>query len=318
MFLKRFLKPKSYNTYWTPGPGNIYQVDFFSISGLMRHIGFEVVGKTIKKPKGPWVLSCIDMYSRYLETRYIGLSNKMEYVIKGLTVIFMKMGPPLTIQADDEFNTKAFINFCNARGIKYIFWKPYENPKNQLIERANLTIKRLMLKYVDKYGWPRSGDFADDAQQVLDACTWYYNRIWHSGINAIPFEVFFGYDDNRQKVVINDYLQIPIKSIVLRRPYRKLSNVPLTVYQIDPEPFIVVAREGGQHVGKYQLRSLVTDELESRWYKPYELRVVHKDEYNALFSSPVLDRYILEKYGEQVYSDFYDNLPQKLASLENQ
>jgi hypothetical protein len=78
-----------------------------------------------------------------------------------------------------------------------------------------------------------------------------------------------------------------------------------------------VAREGGQHVGKYQLRSLVTDALESRWYKPYELRVVPKDEYKTLFSSPILDRYITQKYGEQMYSDFYDNLPQKLASLNN-
>jgi hypothetical protein len=204
------------------------------------------------------------------------------------------------VQADDEFNTKEFRDLCIMNDIKYFFWKPYENPKNQLIERANLTIKRFMLKYV---------------QQVLDACTWYYNRIWHSGINAIPFEVFYGYDDNRQNIVIKDYLKIPIGSIVLRKPYRKLSNVPLTVYQIDPEPFVVVAYEGGRHVGKYQLRSFVTDKLESRWYKPYELRVVPKGDYQILFSSPILDQYILAQYGEQVYSDFYDNLPQKLASI---
>jgi hypothetical protein len=55
----------------------------------------------------------------------------------------------------------------------------------------------------------------------------------------------------------------------------------------------VVAYEGGRHVGKYQLRSLVTDKLESRWYKPYELRVEPKDEYQILFSSLILDRYIL-------------------------
>jgi hypothetical protein len=73
--------------------------------------------------------------------------------------------------------------------------------------------------------------------------------------------------------------------------------------------------EGGRHVGKYLLRSLVTDVLESRWYKPYELRLVPKDEYRTLFSSPILDQYILAQYGEQIYSDFYDTLPQKLASL---
>jgi hypothetical protein len=45
MFLKRFLKPKSYNTYWTYGPGNIYQVDLFSLSGLLKYIDLSVIKK---------------------------------------------------------------------------------------------------------------------------------------------------------------------------------------------------------------------------------------------------------------------------------
>jgi diketogulonate reductase-like aldo/keto reductase len=56
------------------------------------------------------------------------------------------MGLPLIVQADDEFKNKAFINFCNTHGIRYFFWKPYENPKNQLIERDNRTIKQFMMK----------------------------------------------------------------------------------------------------------------------------------------------------------------------------
>jgi hypothetical protein len=239
----------------------------------------------------------------------------MAIVIEAFTKILAKMGAPIAVQADDEFNTKEFRNFCNINGIKYFFWKPYENPKNQIVERVNLTIKRFMLKYIEKYGWPSSGDLADDAQQVLDACTWYYNRILHKGINAIPFEVFFGYDDNRQRVSIQDYPKIPIGSLVLRKPYRKLSSVPLTVYQIDPEPFVVVDYEGGRHVGKYQLRSLVTDVLEDRWYKPYDLRMISKSDYPTLFNSPILKQYILGQYGEHNYSYLYDTLPHKLASL---
>jgi hypothetical protein len=165
-----------------------------------------------------------------------------------------------------------------------------------------------MMKYINKYGWPSSGDLADDAQQVLDACTWYYNRIWHKGINTIPFEVFYGYDDNRQNIVMNDYPKIPIGSIVLRKPFRKLSNVPLTLYQVDPEPFAVIAYEGGRHVGKYQLKSLVTDKIESRWYKPYELRVVPEKEYSTLFNSPILTQYILSRHGEDGLNQFYTNI----------
>jgi hypothetical protein len=82
------------------------------------------------------------------------------------------------------------------------------------------------------------------------------------------------------------------------------------VYQIDPEPFVVEAYEGGRYVGKYQLRSLVTNVTDSRWYKPYELRVVPKIDYPTLFNSPILKQYILSKYGEHDYSYFYNTLPE--------
>jgi hypothetical protein len=170
-----------------------------------------------------------------------------------------------------------------------------------------------MLKYINNYGWPDSGDLADDAQQVLDAYTWYYNRIWYKVINSIPFEVFFGYDDNRQRIFFKEYPRIPLGTIVLRKPYRELGSVPLTVYQIDPEPFVVVAYEGGRHVGKYQLKSLVTDVHESRWYKPYELRIVLQYEYRTLFSSPILAQYIKSMYGDDILHIFYETIPPKLG-----
>jgi hypothetical protein len=239
-----------------------------------------------------------------METQYVGSSQAMENIINALILIFMKMGVPLQIQVDEQFNKEDFIEFCNSHDITPFFWKSYENPKNQLVERGIRTIKQFMMKYVNKYGFPSSGDFADDIQQVLDACTWYYNRIWHTGINAIPFEVFFGYDDNRQNISFKHYYRILPGTVVLRKPYRKLSNVPLTVYQVDPEPFIVVEYDGGKHVGKYRLRSLVTDKLESRWYKPYELREVPPHEYTTLFNSPILSQYIITKYGQAALDQF--------------
>jgi hypothetical protein len=72
-----------------------------------------------------------------------------------------------------------------------------------------------MLKYIDIYGWPYSGYLPDDAQQVLDACVWYYNRIWHKGINAIPYEVFHAYDLNRQKLLFTNILYILLEQLLL-------------------------------------------------------------------------------------------------------
>jgi hypothetical protein len=111
------------------------------------------------------------------------------------------------------------------------------------------------------------------------------------------------------------YPKIPMSSIVLRKPYRKLSNVPLTVYQVDPEPFKIVAYDGGRHVGKYQLKPLVLDALEARWYKPYELREVSPFDYRTLFSSPILEQYIREQYGDDTFENFYKTLPQKLGVI---
>jgi hypothetical protein len=166
-----------------------------------------------------------------------------------------------------------------------------------------------MMKYIYKYGFPDSGNLEDDVQQVLDACTWYYNRIWHKGINAIPFEVFFGYDDNRQKIVFNEYDRLPLGTLVFRKPIRLQSNVPLTVYQIDPEPFIVEDYVGGNRVGKYQLRSAITLQLDPRWYKPYELREIPESDYNTVFGNPLFVEYIISKHGEDALNAFYSRLP---------
>jgi hypothetical protein len=165
-----------------------------------------------------------------------------------------------------------------------------------------------MMKYIYKYGFPDSGNLEDDVQQVLDACTWYYNRIWHKGINAIPFEVFFGYDDNRQKVVLQDYPRIPFGSLVFRKPVRELGSIPLTVYHVDPEPFIVHDYKGGKHVGKYQLLSAIDLRTDPRWYKPYELRVIPKSDYDTIFYSPMFVKYITSKYGNNALNNFYSRL----------
>jgi hypothetical protein len=115
------------------------------------------------------------------------------------------MGKPIEIQADAKYNNSIFNEYFEEKGIIPYYWKPHENPKYQHVERFVKTLKKFMPKYIDIYGWPYSSNLPDDAQQVLDACVWYYNRIWHKGINAIPYEVFHAYDLNRQKTIVHKY-----------------------------------------------------------------------------------------------------------------
>ncbi|MCS7317961.1 MAG: hypothetical protein NZZ41_06630 [Candidatus Dojkabacteria bacterium] len=109
LFLKEFRKPRKFNSYLTSGPWNIYQVDLFSLSRIMKYMGFEK--KDVEASKGPWVLNCIDMYSRYLELEYVGESEAMVFVKQAFKKILAKMGKPFQVQADDEFNTYKFREF---------------------------------------------------------------------------------------------------------------------------------------------------------------------------------------------------------------
>jgi hypothetical protein len=110
MLLKEFLKPRRYNPYYTFDAGLIYQIDLMSLSEIWRLLGFEKE-RGVKAAKGPWVLVCIDMYSKYMEAEYVGYSSAMDYIIDALREIFMKMGRPIKIQAEDEFNKLIFVNF---------------------------------------------------------------------------------------------------------------------------------------------------------------------------------------------------------------
>jgi hypothetical protein len=69
MFLKEFRRPREFNSYWTHGPGCIYQTDLFSIGGILKYAAVQPseARRTIYFDKGPWVSACIDMYSRYAD-----------------------------------------------------------------------------------------------------------------------------------------------------------------------------------------------------------------------------------------------------------
>jgi hypothetical protein len=113
---------------------------------------------------------------------------------------------------------------------------------------------------------------------------WYYNRIFHKGINAIPYEVFHAYDINRQNIVVHRYPIYRVGTVVIRKPIRMGGYVPIEIFDFEPEPF-VINRVEGKLQGKYEIRSLVTGELERRWYKPYETRAIPKTMNKSFFIS---------------------------------
>jgi hypothetical protein len=100
MFLKTFRKPTEYNSYYTYNVRDVYQIDLMSLSRIYYFFGYETP-KGIKKPKGPWILVTIDLYSRYIDLQYIGDSATIENIIKHLKITFHKIAKPKIIYSDD-------------------------------------------------------------------------------------------------------------------------------------------------------------------------------------------------------------------------
>jgi hypothetical protein len=206
MFLKNFRKPRKYNSYWTFGPQNIYQIDTFSIFKLLRFADYEIP-KGLRGKRGPYILVVIDLYSRYVDAEFLEKETFMD-IAATLTRIFERMGKPLSVQVDSQFDKPGIRGFFENQGINVYVYKPYEVVKNQVVERVNRTIKSLILKYLNMYGWPGYDDIEEDVNHILRAICWYYNHRYHHGIRAIPWEVFNDLDDNRQDTYLHPRLPV--------------------------------------------------------------------------------------------------------------
>jgi len=76
---------------------------------------------------------------------------------------------------------------------------------------------------------------------------------------------------------------------------------------IDPEPFQVIARTGN-NVGLYQIKSLISGNIERKWYKPYELQILPSDKLYDEIMNLITQEYLIRKYGEKEVERFYKKL----------
>ncbi|MCS7317963.1 MAG: hypothetical protein NZZ41_06640 [Candidatus Dojkabacteria bacterium] len=66
----------------------------------------------------------------------------------------------------------------------------------------------------------------------------------------------------------------------------------------------MINKVDGNLQGKYQLKSIVTGEIENKWYKPYELNPIDKKFFVDWFYNPLLIEYLREKYGDEITENF--------------
>jgi hypothetical protein len=176
-------RPKHFNSVVAKEPGSNYMVD------IIVYDRWEI--KNYK-----YILSCIDIHSRYAEG--VALTHKTGAVVtSAMLKIFKKMGRvPHTLQMDNggEFTGKAFKTAMKNAGVKVLFYSDVSDLRKQsVIERHNRTLAGLLRKWRENSG-------KKDWHNQLDRMYTIYNSNLHSTIKATPKDVWGLKDANKQDI----------------------------------------------------------------------------------------------------------------------
>jgi hypothetical protein len=64
----------------------------------------------------------------------------------------------------------------------------------------------------------------------------------------------------------------------------------------------------GNNVDLYQIKSLISGKIETKWYKPYELHILPLDKLYDEIMNPITQEYLIRKYGEKEVERFCKSL----------
>jgi len=176
-------KPKVYSSIVAPYPKFNFEIDLMIYDRFTFH-------------NYKYILCCIDVYSRFAQARPLTNRN-FSSILEKLEDIFSVMGYPENINADQEFNTHEFNEFCSKHNIKTWFSTPNEPNKNAIVERFNKTLAgmlgrvRLATKRHDWYNY---------LPEIIDN----YNNTIHRTIKHTPAEVWTKKYDNAQEVTFSE------------------------------------------------------------------------------------------------------------------
>ena len=245
---KETRKPKIFNTVNAYFPRQNYQIDVMIYDRFMfNHYKY--------------ILVCIDVYSRYLQL--IAMTNRrFPTIMENLEKMFEHMGKPQSINADNEFNTKQFNNYCEKNNITTFFSDPNEINKNAIVERVNRTVAQMIQKWRTASGLRAWYKILPDIQDN-------YNNTFHSTIKAKPIDVFNNQDENKQeyvdiepKIKVGDKVRISL----YKKTFDKGDRL-----RYSTELYEVVERV--KH--RFRLQNIETKSNVRKLYKEYELLVVN-------------------------------------------
>lgn len=178
---KQVLRKKIYNSIYSSGPGQNYQMDIMVYDRYQFH-------------NYKYILVVVDVYSRYAMAKAMTNRNNPT-ILQNIKEIFDTMGVPKSLNCDNEFDTKEFKKYVQKNNITMYYSQPNEINKNAIVERINRTIAQMLQRW-------RVGSKRYDWYKVLPNIMNNYNTSYHRTIKATPSDVFNRKELNHQKIII--------------------------------------------------------------------------------------------------------------------
>ncbi|KAF9761511.1 Gag-Pol polyprotein, partial [Nosema granulosis] len=146
----------------------------------------DLVGPLIDEGRSKYILTAIDHYSKWLETRTLEGKSSKTLVGAIKDIILKKHGTPTRILSDNglEFDNKDVRELTGEYGFEWVFSSPYHHQTVGAIERVNQSLMNHIKKLTD-FG-------RDDWVRHVGSATFAVNVSYNRSIGCSPYVFRFG------------------------------------------------------------------------------------------------------------------------------
>jgi hypothetical protein len=251
---KNTRRPSEYTSWYAPYIRYQYQIDILDL------------GERYISDKYRYILTCVDVYSRYAQARPM-IERSAPNILTNLQDIWNNMGVPERLTADHEFEAGVLVDYFQQNSVTVVFSDPKQINKNAIVERFHRTLRLLLSK------WRQAQRALNRRWQlVLPYIIKNYNETFHRIIKAKPVDVWNGNDINHQ-----DYNYAPTNlNVGDRVRIKKIEEIfdRIDTIKFSRDVYVIRQKTGDS----YLVRNTVTGEEPSRRYKAEELQVIYDTE----------------------------------------
>ena len=259
----RFTNENIYNTIVATRIGDMFQIDLMDVSRL-----------STKNNSIHFILTCIDVYSRYVIIEVIknktmkNVANAFESIMKKYDEKAKEKSKGINIKnvtSDDgsEFNNKIFKALLNKHGIRQWITKSGTPNKLPIIERFHRTLRHMMNIYFDNYNTMKYTD-------VLDDIITNYNTSIHRTLKNTPTKIFLKEALYKQKKNVSTYHNLfEVGDTVRKTRNKKVFDKGEKTFS---HQLYVITKV---NFYSFNLKNKTTGELLDRNFMGYELKKVN-------------------------------------------